>query len=221
MICNNCGSELKTDAKFCSVCGKEVVIPVPAVNDVYCSACGYKLKENSKFCSACGKAIETNEAPSVQAPVAEVQTVAAEHPAEQPQPVFPNPSVVATVQTPPEAPAEPCYQQQYDCQYQPAVINEPTEKQNPVLVFGIIALAVALSSILSFLGIIFGAIAMNKAKEYINLTGHSPARVSVGRGLGKAGLIAGIAMTVFWILYFILVIAAAIYSGSASFYYSF
>ena len=63
----------------------------------------------------------------------------------------------------------------------------------------------------------FGIIARRKAGEYISRKGHSPARISVGKGLGKAGIIAGIAMSVFWFLYFILFVVI----WGANFYYLF
>lgn len=92
--------------------------------------------------------------------------------------------------------------------------KELADRQSSVLTYGILGLALATAAVFAnFLGIIFGAIAQRKAKEYVDLTGESPARVSVGRGLGKAGVIAGIAMTGFWTLYFGIIIIAAIAQG--------
>ena len=105
----------------------------------------------------------------------------------------------------------------------PATVSDGTadkqdlEDQNSVLINGILALALAASTPVSFIGIIFGIIARRKAGEYISRKGHSPARISVGKGLGKAGIIAGIAMSVFWFLYFILFVVI----WGANFYYLF
>ena len=216
MICKYCANELKTDAKFCSICGKPVVIE-EVKKDIFCSQCGYKLKENSKFCSACGKAMDVAEAETAEAPAAAAVTEApavqavpvAQAPAAEPVPaVQPVPTVVVpqpTVYQPQAAPAK-----------------DTAGLQNKVLIFGIIALAAALSSGLSILGIIFGIIAMSKAKEYVNYMGERPGRVSLGRGLGKAGLIVGIAMTVFWIFYIVIMVYLGVQNGgSMDFYYSF
>lgn len=101
---------------------------------------------------------------------------------------------------------------------QPAPVQPaPTEPVScPVsatnlLVFGILGLAFALE--LPILGIIFSAIALNKAKQYalyLPLTG----KAKVGRSLGKAGLIVGIVMTVLvalLIVYYI--VFGVVYAG--------
>lgn len=218
MLCKYCQSELNADSKFCSVCGNPVVLEEPvAPEKVYCSACGFKLKDNSKFCSSCGNPITAEQTPA--AAVAAQEYVPGQETVQiQTQPAIRPSNETAKAQMQ-NAVATP--QHQYQDQYQPEVAPETSEKQNPILIFGIIALAAAVSSMLSFLGIIFGAVAMNKAKKYIELTGHSPARVSVGKALGKAGLIAGIVMTVFWTLYIVFFVAIGIITGYATFHYSF
>ena len=77
----------------------------------------------------------------------------------------------------------------------------PAESPTPVLVWGILGLAFAVSGPLSFLGIIFSCIGRGKAKEYIDQYGTSSKQATVGRNLSKAGLIAGIVVTVLVVLY--------------------
>ena len=144
---------------------------------MFCKYCGSQLNDDARFCSSCGNQVETVSTVITEAPVVEAPPVAA--PAPVPAPI----------------------------QAQPAANDEElASKQNSVLTYGILALSFALTGIISFLGIIFGAIAMNKANEYIRLMGSSTARVSVGKGLGKGGLIAGIALTAFFTLYILLII---------------
>lgn len=59
-ICE-CGSKIKENAKFCTICGKPVQIKLKQEElneeEVVCT-CGAKLKENAKFCSVCGTKVE-------------------------------------------------------------------------------------------------------------------------------------------------------------------
>lgn len=173
---------------------------------MYCRHCGNQLRENSKFCSSCGKPVEIVNQPTepvvTEEPIVTEAPVINEAPVAEPAPVCNvTPAVVPSVQT----------------QYQPSVSEaQAVEKQNSVLTYGILALSFALTGIISFLGIIFGAIAMNKANEYIRLMGANSARVSVGKGLGKGGLIAGIALTAFFTLYLLLIIVLV---ASETYYY--
>ncbi len=170
------------------------------VFNMFCRYCGNQLREDAKFCSSCGKPVEDVTQPAD--PVVTEEPVINEAPVADPAPVCNvTPTVVPSVQT----------------QYQASVSEaQATEKQNSVLTYGILALSFALTGIISFLGIIFGAIAMNKANEYIRLIGTSTARVTVGKGLGKGGLIAGIALTAFFTLYILLIIVLV---ASETYYY--
>ncbi len=83
---------------------------------------------------------------------------------------------------------------------------EPIESPTPVLVWGILGLAFAVAGPLSFLGIIFSCIGLGKAKDYIAKYGTISKQANVGRSLSKAGLIAGIVVTVIVVLYIIFMI---------------
>lgn len=52
MNCNNCGSSLNKDDKFCKVCGTFVT---PDLSK--CSECGSRINEDDKFCGSCGHRI--------------------------------------------------------------------------------------------------------------------------------------------------------------------
>lgn len=73
------------------------------------------------------------------------------------------------------------------------------------LTFGILALAFACTWIVSFLGIVFGIMAKNKADNVLRMDGILTGKAKTGRILGKAGLIAGIIMSAIFVLYIILI----------------
>lgn len=84
----------------------------------------------------------------------------------------------------------------------------PMGNPTPVLVWGIISLAFACSFFLSFLGIVFGIVGLNKYNTYVDFCGTGSKQAHIGRKLSKAGLIVGIILTVLFILYFIAFIFA-------------
>ena len=54
--CQNCGTEVKDDVKFCKNCGSEIVHENSenANKTKFCANCGFKMAENIKFCPSCG-----------------------------------------------------------------------------------------------------------------------------------------------------------------------
>ena len=75
------------------------------------------------------------------------------------------------------------------------------------LVFGIISLVLAEGGIL---GIIFGAIGKAKAKAFAEQNGGVvTGKAKVGKILSTLGLVFGIIMTVFWVIYVILIAVGA------------
>lgn len=50
-VCQNCGTKIDKDAKFCSECGAKQEAK-------FCSNCGAKLSDGAKFCSKCGTKVE-------------------------------------------------------------------------------------------------------------------------------------------------------------------
>lgn len=141
---------------------------------MYCDKCGSFLEEGVKFCPNCGA--------QVAAPAVVKEAVVAEEPA---QPVYEQP----------EAPVyeQPVYQQPV-VQANPAVEAQST----PILIFGIIGIALAVIPYINFLGIIFSAIAKSKVKKYLADGGVLTGKAKVGNILATVGLILGIVFTVFW-----------------------
>ncbi|MBQ6893160.1 MAG: zinc ribbon domain-containing protein [Clostridia bacterium] len=86
-----------------------------------------------------------------------------------------------------------------------------------ILTFGILSGAFSLTVWVSFLGIIFAAIAFSKSKQYISLVGDINGKAAVGRAIARAGLIVGIvytciavAVVVLYVLYFVLIMGFAV-----------
>ncbi len=87
-----------------------------------------------------------------------------------------------------------------------------------VLKWGIIAAAFAGTGIVSFLGIIFGAIALKRANSYIALYGPISKKVKIGHILSKVGIFAGIGITLFFIIYIVFFVLVAL-SNTGHYYY--
>lgn len=86
----------------------------------------------------------------------------------------------------------------------------PMGNPTPVLVWGIIGLAFSCSFVLSFLGIIFSIIGLNKAKNFAAFTGNAYSKqASIGRRLSIAGIIVGAIFTVLFIIYIAIIIGMA------------
>lgn len=121
----------------------------------------------------------------------------------------PNCGTPAAQPAPAPAAAQPQYG--YAPQPQPVYGAAPTagdpEAAKSCMITGILAAAFACSFFLSFLGIVFGPIGLNKAKAYLNTYGSYPAKVRIGKYLSIGGLAMGIFMTVYFGIYIIGVIA--------------
>ncbi|MBR3298135.1 MAG: hypothetical protein IKI64_02915 [Clostridia bacterium] len=97
---------------------------------------------------------------------------------------------------------------------QTSTYEGPMCDPTPVLVWGILGLAFALST--GILGIIFSIIGLKKSNQYIAYTSGAYSRkAQIGRKLSIAGIITGAVMTVFFIIY----IAVIIFALSQSRYY--
>jgi len=53
--CQDCGTELPAEAKFCSDCGKEIGV------DLICPHCDTKLPPGTKFCTGCGERLDKED----------------------------------------------------------------------------------------------------------------------------------------------------------------
>ena len=80
---------------------------------------------------------------------------------------------------------------------------ERDERGGDILKMAILGLAFGASGLLSFLGIIFSAIARGKVSAYLAKYGETRGRATVGNTLSKVGLGVSIGYTVFFFFYFI------------------
>ena len=100
---------------------------------------------------------------------------------------------------------QPLSPQPYNAAPVNPLANDPeaSADASPVLTWGIIGLAFASSFYLSFLGIIFSAIGRSKANAYQAKYGILFGKSKVGSILSKIGLILGIVLTVFLVIYIV------------------
>lgn len=175
---------------------------------MFCTKCGAAVEDGVKFCPNCGQPME-QVAP---APQPEPQPVPQPEPQpvyQQPQPVYQQPQ---PAYQPPQQPAyqpaaqpqQPVYQQTV---YQNNVYQQPAGPQPSTLAFGILSLIFCGGGLL---GLIFGAIGRGRGKRYPGtLTGASKA----GYILSTIGMIVGIIMTIFWVVYLGIIIVGLIAAG--------
>ena len=112
------------------------------------------------------------------------------------------------------APAPAAAQPQYGYAAQPQPVyggaapaaGDP-EAAKSCMITGILAAAFSCTFFLSFLGIVFGPMGLNKAKAYLNTYGSYPVKVRIGKYLSIGGLAMGIFMTVYFGIYIIGIIA--------------
>ncbi len=154
---------------------------------MFCKNCGNQLADDVKFCSVCGAPVDTTA------------------PTQDPTPVEPIPAEIP-VETPVEnldpIPTMP-----------PAAVVGSYPSPVSVLVWGIVALSLACTVWFSFLGIIFGAVGLGKAKKYFLSGAPYSTQVKVGRGLAKGGLIAGIVITAVYAFIFLIAFIAGLASA--------
>ncbi len=58
-ICENCGAELKKDAKFCQECGQKIQTPEKDGEKIFCINCGAEVTSSENFCENCGTDINS------------------------------------------------------------------------------------------------------------------------------------------------------------------
>ena len=175
-----------------------------------CTNCGAEIPEGAKFCISCGTPAAA--APPVEQPVYEAPQAPAY---EAPQaPVYEQPQA-APVYAAAAAPQQPQYQQYQQPQYQqqPTYYAQPQPADagvsgKPALTFGILGIVFACTFYLSFLGIIFSAIGIGKAKAFRAAAGQLYGPAKVGKILATIGLIVGIILTVIFVIWLIAIIAA-------------
>ena len=115
-------------------------------------------------------------------------------------------SICGTVNSPeaPIAPGTPFY-------------GEPDERvksdmAGKTLTWGILSVAFGVSGCLSLLGFIFSFTARKKAREYARLFGQPGGRARVGNILGWVGFGTGLGYSIFFTLYFAIILFAMVLS---------
>ena len=192
---------------------------------MFCNQCGNQVPDGVSFCPNCGAPVaQADPAPASEPQYAQPVEPQYAQPAE-PQYAQPaQPQYAQPVEPQYAQPAQPQYPQP---QYSQPVYGEPMPpvgdaqerelaKQN--LIFGILAIAFACTFYLSFMGIIFGAISMGKAKAYAASYPMS-GKAKVGSILGKVGFILGIVLTVISVITIIACSVASCANSYSSYYY--
>lgn len=192
---------------------------------MYCRVCGTKINDDSAFCYSCGNKVENIATPQPQVqyqPQPQIQV----QPQVQPQVNAPqtNYNYAATNQQNYNGynqinPQNTDYsyvtgtvganQQNYNGYNQvnyeliPVVPQDKVDKlENKIFVLGLISVIIAETGAGSIVGIILGALAGKNAKRLKRLGCPIKGKAKAGEILGKVGLILSIVMTVFWVLYF-------------------
>ena len=202
MFCTNCGSQFEDGNAFCPNCGTKVeTVAQPVAEPAPVAA----PVEAAPVQATPVEAAPVQAAPVEAAPVEAVPFAAAIPVA---QPVEPAPAPApAAVPVAPVAPVQPVYAA--------APVSTPiaagdNELAKSILIMGIVAVATACSFYFSFVGIIFGAIGLSKAKKFIESAGQLYGKAKVGKYLSLGGLIGGCVMTGICLFYILIFVLAAI-----------
>ncbi len=179
MFCTNCGSQFEDGNAFCPNCGTKVesvaqpvAEPAPAAVPVAAAAVAATPVEAAPV-----QATPVEAAPAPAPAPAQPVYAAAPAPAPAPVQAAPvQPVYAATPVTPIAAAAAPA---------------GDNSLAKSVLTFGIMAVAFAVSTYFSFMGIIFGIIGLNKAKKFQEEAGQLYGKAKIGKYLSLGGLIGG------------------------------
>ncbi|PWJ70903.1 zinc ribbon protein [Ruminococcaceae bacterium R-25] len=185
---------------------------------MFCTNCGSQFEDGNAFCPNCGTKVETVAQPVVEpAPVAapvEVAPVAAAPVAAAPvyaTPVEPAPAPAPTaVPVAPVAPVQPVYAA---TPVATPIAGADNELAKSCMIMGIVAVACCITYYFAFVGIIFGAIGLSKAKKFMEDAGQLFGKAKVGKYLSLGGLIGGCVLTGITLFYILMMVIAAIGSN--------
>ena len=115
------------------------------------------------------------------------------------------------------------HQQPYPYYPQNPYLRNDLPSGGTLLAFGIVSIALSVFSIVPYFlvfgmgiaGIIFGAIGLSMKKKYVTTGVYLTGSAKVGSILSKIGLIVGIAITSFWVLYLGFAIIAYLFIPTA------
>ena len=215
MFCTNCGSQFEDGNSFCPNCGTKVEsiaqpieTPAPAAAPVEAAAVAAAPIAAEPVTATPVEAAPVEATPIEAAPVQATPV--------QAEPVYATPYEAAPAPAPvpqavPVAPVPPVY-----AQPTPVMpIGMAATAQNPelaksILIMGIIAVASACTVWFSFVGIIFGAIGLSKAKKFTDECGQIFGKAKVGKYLSLGGLIGSACVTAYAAFYIVIAVISAI-----------
>ena len=210
MFCTNCGSQFEDGNAFCPNCGSKVesvaqpvAEPAPVATPVEAAPVAAAPVEAAPVA-----ATPVEAAPVEAVPVAAAVPIATPYePAPAPAPA---PAPVAPV-PPMAAPVQPVYAQA-PMGVTPVMPANPGDSSlaTNILVMGIVAVATACTVWFGFLGIIFGAIGLTKAKKFTEDCGQLQGKAKVGKDLSLGGLIAGCVVTAYIAIYILAAVLGVI-----------
>ena len=186
---------------------------------MFCTNCGSQFEDGNAFCPNCGTKVETVAQPVVEpAPVAAapieaapVQAAPVEAAPVYATPVEPAPAPApASIPVAPVAPVQPVYAA---TPVSTPIAGADNDLAKNILVMGIIAVASCCTYYFAFVGIIFGAIGLSKAKKFIEDAGQLFGKAKVGKYLSLGGLIGGCVLTGITLFYIFMMVIAAIGSN--------
>ena len=102
-----------------------------------------------------------------------------------------------------------CGKEQNEHKAEPQTQITPEERngmRNSILAWGITSLAFSATTIFALIGLILSCIAKKKASEYKKTFGVLDWQAKVGNHLAKAGFGVGLGFTIFWAVYFLIII---------------
>lgn len=119
-FCPGCGKAVRSGIGFCTVCGQDLALDAPileqpesvapAIKPPQCPSCGKQLRKGAKFCNGCGTtispatAIQEEVAPPIM-PIAPLPDQPEEEAIAEPTPEEASPEPVEPVPEPPKCPA--------------------------------------------------------------------------------------------------------------------
>ena len=235
MLCPKCGYSLHTGALICIRCGSPVdEAASKAIEDAQAAADDVIHRfDPAEYAAevvgapegegqAAAQAVAPEAAPEADAPAGDDPWAARSEPKlyltrtaiPDAEPEAPRSQPMDEPPAPPaEAPAERWSAPSADARPEPPLVADYSgaPSDGSVLGMGIAAIAFGTSFVLSFIGIILGAIGLSKANSFYNRTGTLTPKARTGRILSKVGLWVGVAMTVMFILYLVAIFSAVSY----------
>ena len=207
MFCTNCGSQFEDGNAFCPNCGTKVetvaqpvVEPAPVAAPVEAAPVAAAPVAAAPVQAAPVEAAPVQAAPVEAAPVYATPVEPAPAPAPAP----------AAIPVAPVAPVQPVYAA---TPVATPISGADNELAKSCMVMGIVAVACCITYYFAFVGIIFGAIGLSKAKKFMEDAGQLFGKAKVGKYLSLGGLIGGCVLTGITLFYILMMVIAAIGSN--------